>query len=328
MEKTNLINDLMLRLDGQFSNDNLGLIRRELEIALKSYTVEKAKSELALTDETKRIAQTYLMARKIEGLSKGTLKQYGRTIDLFFSMIQKPITDITTNDVRLFLCEQSTHMNERSMENQRRFIRAFFQWCEDSDYIRKNPCKVIKAVKYAKREREPLSDIEQEKMRNACKDKRELAIFEVLLASGCRVSELITLKKSDIDFKTRDVKIFGKGKKERKTWINAKAEIALRDYLDSRNDDCEYVICSAIKPYKQICKETVEKVIADISERAGIGRVFPHKLRHTFATDALAKGMPIEQLMYVMGHESIETTLVYAKTTEESVKYNYKKYVG
>lgn len=328
MEKSNLVNDVMVRLDGQFSTSDLGAIRRELEIALKGYNVSRAETALAVCDETKRIAQTYLMARKIEGLSKGTLKQYGRTIDIFFSMIKKPLNEVTTNDVRLFLYEQSTHMNERSMENQRRFIRAFFQWCEDSDYIRKNPCKVIKAVKYAKREREPLSDIEQEKMRNACKDKRELAIFEVLLASGCRVSELITLKKSDIDFKTRDVKIFGKGKKERKTWINAKAEIALRDYLDSRNDNCEYVICSAIKPYKQICKETVEKVIADISERAGIGRVFPHKLRHTFATDALAKGMPIEQLMYVMGHESIETTLVYAKTTEESVKYNYKKYVG
>ena len=325
--KQAIIDELLLRLNNKLSSKDIVTVRNEVDSILSEYDIAKSEHALAVQDKTVDIVKTYLIARKIEGLSEGTLKQYGRTIRIFFGMVQKPLEDITTNDIRMFLYQQSKTMSERSMENQRLYLRAFFQWCEDSDYIRKNPAKIIKPIKYEKRVREPLTDIEEEKMRQACVTKREKAIFETLLATGCRVSELVHLKKSDVNFETRDVTLFGKGKKARKSYLNAKAEIALKEYLAERKDDSDYLFVANIRPYDGLVKETVEQEIENIANRANLKQVFPHRIRHTMATKAIKSGMPIEHLRMLLGHESIDTTLIYAKTSEDSVKHSHAKYV-
>lgn len=188
----------------------------------------------------------------------------------------------------------------------------------------KNPCAGIKSIQYEVQPREPLSDIQMETVRSCCISLREKAIIETLYSTGCRVSELARLKKEDIDFNTREVHLFGKGKKHRTSYLNARAEVALRDYLEKREGDSEYVFISMKKPYSNIKKASVERIVKNIGERSKI-KLYPHRIRHTTATDALDHGMPITELQAMLGHESTDTTMIYAKIQKSNVQHDHHR---
>jgi integrase/recombinase XerD len=112
--------------------------------------------------------------------------------------------------------------------------------------------------------------------------------------------------------------------------LNAKAEVALINYLDSRNDDIEFLFVSMKSPHDNLKKDGIEKIIRNIAKRASkhIGKhITPHILRHTTATTALQSGMPIADISKLLGHESIDTTMIYAKTSLEDVRSGHKKHI-
>ena len=175
-----------------------------------------------------------------------------------------------------------------------------------------------------------MTQIELEYIRKACNTLRDKAIVEFLYSTGCRVSELCGVKKSDIDWTNKSVHLYGKGKKHRTSYINAKSEITLLTYLESRDDSSDYLFVSERKPHGQLKRDAVEKVIRQIAERASNNiqkPISPHIFRHTCATTALNNGMPIEDISKLLGHESISTTIIYSKVSMESVQSNHKKYV-
>lgn len=208
-------------------------------------------------------------------------------------------------------------------------ISGFFQWAQDEEYIQKNPAKSINQIKYESKPRQALSQIELEYIRRSCKTLRESAMIEVLYSTGCRVSELSGLKISDVDFTEKKVHLFGKGKKHRFSYLNAKAEVALKEYLESRKDSCEYLFVTERKPIKNLNKEAIEKIVRNISKRT-FGeekKVTPHIFRHTTATTAMKNGMPIQSIQLMLGHSKIDTTMIYAHTDESMVKYEHEKSV-
>lgn len=153
-------------------------------------------------------------------------------------------------------------------------------------------------------------------------------MLELFYSTGCRVSEMVRLNKKDVDFSTGEVHLFGKGKKHRTAYLNAKAELRLKQYLESRNDDNEALFVSVRKPYRRLSKEGIEYVVRRIGERSGIGRsLYPHLIRHTTGTDALNRGMPITELKEMFGHSKLDTTLIYAKESKENIKYHHSKYI-
>lgn len=268
----------------------------------------------------------------IAGLSENTLINYKTILSLFFKWAKKMPDQITTNDIRMFLYVYRDHKNisSRSIDKYRAYIVSFFTWAVDQNYLSSNPAKNVEPVKYEEKPRESLSQLQLEYLRRSCNTTRELAIIEVLYSTGCRVSELSILKKSDVDWHDLSIHLFGKGRKHRKSFLNAKAEVALKMYLDSRHDDCEYLFVSEKKPYRQLHKTGIEKIVRNVSDRAmkDTGkRVTPHILRHTNATTALQNGMPIEDICKLLGHASIETTMIYAKTSMEDVRMGHRKYV-
>lgn len=152
----------------------------------------------------------------------------------------------------------------------------------------------------------------------------------MLYSTGCRVSELAILKRSDIDWHEKSVHLYGKGRKHRTSFINAKAEVALIRYLDSRNDDSEFLFVSSRRPYRNLKKEGIEKIVRTIGHRSSCKTnktITPHVLRHTTATTALQSGMPIEDISKLLGHESIDTTMIYAKTSLENVQAGHRKHI-
>ena len=186
----------------------------------------------------------------------------------------------------------------------------------------------VDPIKYVAEIREALTSREVEKLRIACgTNVRDNAVLELFLATGCRVSEVVGMNVEDIDLQVGCVKVLGKGQKERIVFFNDRALEYLERYLADRKTGA--VILSSRAPYQGLKKNALENIIRRIAKRAGLGkRVFPHLLRHTFATRALNKGMPLPTLCDLMGHASVETTRIYAKNGVGKIKYEYDMYAA
>ena len=197
------------------------------------------------------------------------------------------------------------------------------------EYLDKNPAINITPIKYERIHKKPMSQLELEKIRLACKTKREKAIVETLYSTGCRVSELEHLNISDVNFETKEVILFGKGNKHRTSYLNAKAEVALRDYLNERTDDNPALFVYDRKPYSRFKKSGIELMIRKIMERTSdvSTHVTPHVFRHTIASVALNRGMNIVDVSKLLGHNRVETTMEYITTNSSSIKNNHRNCV-
>lgn len=312
---------------------NITSILTALDKVVVNYEVEYKGSELdAYGGELPEVAKTYLVCKKMAGLSKGTLKNYEIILNVFFKEIKKEPQFITANEIRKFLYtyQEAKNVSHRTIDKYREYITRFFAWAHNEGYIQNNPAKNIAAIKYEEKPREALTQVELEYLRMACETVREQAIIEFLYSTGARVSELTIIKKTDVNWYEKSVRLFGKGRKHRVSFLNAKAEVVLKKYLESRDDDCEYLFVSIRKPYKNLSKDGVEKIVRNIARRASdnIGKtVTPHILRHTTATVALQSGMPIADISKLLGHESIDTTMIYAKSSVEDVRSGHKKHI-
>lgn len=324
------INDLMLKLNGKIPDENLKIVREAVLIWLKDYTIVEQSTELMTrANNICKELQAFVIAKRIEGKSENTIRQYTREVSSMIYYVDKPVIEIGTGDIMAYLhSKQQTGIKDVSLENSRAYINAFYNWLLSCDYIAKNPCAHIGKIKYEKYTRQPISAIDMEKLRNACRNTRERAVIEVLYSTGCRVAELVGLKISDIDFDSKEVMLFGKGKKHRKSYLNARAIVALQKYWDERKGNSEYVFCNFRKPYNAYTTFAIEKMVSRLRKAAGVeAEITPHIIRHTMATDAIDKGMPVEQVQHILGHENIATTMIYAKVKEENVRQSHQKYI-
>ena len=203
-------------------------------------------------------------------------------------------------------------------------LSYFFSWLEDEDYIIKSPVRRIHKVKTSKTIKETYTDENLELMRDNCVELRDLAMIDMLASTGMRVGEMVLLNRSNIDFNERECVVVGKGDKERLVYFNAEAEVSLREYLDSRTDDCTGLFVSKRRPFHQIGEHALENIIKKVSKRTGV-EAYPHKLRHTFATAGIHSGIPLEKLQLLLGHSKPETTMIYADQDRTDVQNAYSK---
>lgn len=207
-------------------------------------------------------------------------------------------------------------------------MSSFFTWLEDEDYILKSPVRRIHKVKAATVVKETYSDEELEVMKDACDNPRDLALIDMLASTGMRVGELVLLNREDINFEERECIVFGKGSKERIVYFDAGTKIHLQEYLDGRTDDNEALFVSLRAPYDRLQIGGIEVRLRNLGEKLELSKVHPHKFRRTLATTAIDKGMPIEQLQRLLGHQRIDTTLQYAMVKQSNVKLAHRKYIG
>ena len=325
-------NDFLVALSNA-SELNIATILKTLDKVAASYDVKTKETDLVVYNgELPEAAKIYLVCKKMAGLTDATLENYKIILNVFFREVKKQPQFITANEIRsfLYLYQERKGISHRTLDKYREYITRFFTWAHDEGYITSNPARNIAAIKYEEKPREALTQVELEYLRMACTTIRERAIVEFLYSTGARVSELSIVKKSDINWYEKSVHLFGKGRKHRTSFLNAKAEVALIKYLESRNDDCEYLFITERKPYRNLSKDGIEKIIRNIAHRASdnIGKhVTVHTLRHTTATTALQSGMPIADISKLLGHESIDTTMIYAKTSLEDVRSGHKKHI-
>lgn len=328
--KEQLRNNLLLAINSYVSTEVLRDISNKIDCVLKEYEIQSACKEVVPYNyEIPETVKIYIVSKKIDGKSEKSLYLYTIVLNDFFHTIMKPNEEITANDIRLYLYNyQKEHgISNRTLDSRRTIICTYFGWIASEGYIDKNPAINIKPIKYERQHKKAMTQLDLEKIRNACKTKREKAIVEVLYSTGCRVSELEHLNISDVDFETKEVILFGKGNKHRISYLNAKAEVALKDYLEDRNDDNEALLVYDKKPYGRLKKPGIELIIKKIMERVdGVNvHVTPHVFRHTTATEGLNRGMSVVDVSKLLGHVRLETTMEYITCSSDMVKNSYQK---
>ena len=276
------------------------------------------------------LLKMFISAKDVEGCSSKTLKYYREILERFINDIDKPIKEITTDEIRHYLTnyKEQRGCSLTSIDNIRRVFSSFFKWLEDEDYIVKSPIRRIHKIKTLKQVKEPFTDEEIEKMREACKNIRDLAIIEILYSTGIRVGELINLNIKDMNFTERSCIVLGKGNKQREVYFDVKTKMHIQEYLKTRDDDNPALFVSKNKPHQRLTSATIEFFIRELGRSLNIEKAHPHKLRRSFATLAIDKGMPIEEVQKLLGHIKIETTMQYVLVKQSNVKFSHRKYIG
>lgn len=307
------------------SNEQLDILHDTLVQAMQELP------DTAVAEETAPdLVQIFLSAKRVEGCSDKTILYYDSTIRNVLNAVGKDVRDITTDDLRIYLDRyQSTNgVSKVTIDNIRRILSSFFAWLEDEDYITKSPVRRIHKVKTCKTVKETYSDEALELMRDHSECVRDLAIIDMLASTGMRVGELVKLDRSDIDFTNRECIVLGKGNKQRKVYFDARTKIHLQRYLNSRKDDNPALFVTLQRPYNRLQISGVEIRLRRLGEKLNLNKVHPHKFRRTLATMAIDKGMPIEQVQQLLGHQSVDTTLQYAMVNQSNVKQSHRRYIG
>lgn len=273
--------------------------------------------------------QMFLDAKSIEGCSRKTIQYYRLTITKLFEVVTTPVRSISTEEMRRFMTEYHREHNcsKVTLNNYRRNLNSFFAWLEEENHILKSPMKRIHNIKTNKVVKEVISEEEIEKLRDACGNLRDLAILDLLYSSGMRIGELVNLNRKDINLDDLECVVFGKGGKERRAYFDAKTKHDLEKYLASRDDDDPALFVSLDSPHVRLALGRIEQIFRGLGRSIGI-RVHPHKFRRSMATRALNKGMPIEQVQKLLGHNQLDTTLIYAQVSQDNVKSAHQRYLG
>jgi len=322
--KEKIISNILQRMQNKINNKQL----EELKIILIDEFSEENEEDKGKSNE--QLKKLFIDAKRLEGCSDKTILYYVSTIETMITKINKSIVEIETEDLRTYLSDYQINNNSSkvTIDNIRRILSSFFSWLENENYIIKSPVRRIKKVKAPSIVKETYTDEELETMRDNVEALRDLVLIDILASTGMRVGELVKLNIEDINFTERECIVLGKGNKERVVYFDARTKIHLKRYLENRKDNNKALLISLKAPYNRLSIAGVELRLRKIGGKLGIKKVHPHKFRRTLATIAIDKGMPIEQVQKLLGHEKIDTTLQYAMVKQSNVKIAHQKYIG
>ena len=326
--KQHLMNEVIQGMLPFLNNGQMEKLQEVLQHTLFNYKVVESNNNKELSELN--LVELFLAAKRIEGCSEKSLKYYESTILALLDDLGKDVKHIVTDDIRTYLTEYQARKQSSkvTIDNIRRILSTFFAWLEDENYIIKSPVRRIHKVKTCKTVKETYSDEFLEIMRDNAESIRDLAMIDLLASTGIRVGELVLINRTDVDFVNRECIVLGKGNKQRKVYFDARTKIHLQRYLSERTDDNPALFVTLNNPHSRLQIKGVEIRLQRLGRKLGLIRVHPHKFRRTLATMAIDKGMPIEQVQQLLGHESVDTTLQYAMVNQNNVKLSHHRFIG
>lgn len=258
-----------------------------------------------------------------------TLEHYVKEVRNVINFLGKSIGDITSMDLRMYYgyMREVKGMKAITVQTRLHYLSSFWDFLVTEELVRGNPVKKVGTLKLEKEIKKPFSAEEMERLRDACSSVRDRAIIEFLYSSGVRVSEMAALNVGDIEMGSQELIVYGKGSKERKTYLTDSAKFYLKRYLKERDvKDFEPLFGTEHCPDRRLSVAGIQYMLRQLGARAEVEKTHPHRFRRTIATDLLARGMPIEQVKEFLGHEKLDTTLIYCTVKEEQVKASHRKY--
>ena len=348
--KEDFITEVSSKLIEIIGAEETNKVKELLILELRNIKLEHEETGLVVaTDVRSSIITKFIACKKLAGCTDRTLKAYLEEYSKFFKIIDKNIEEITTDDIRYYLAiSRKNGAKEITIDNYRRYLNSLFEWCQNEDIIVKNPVKKISKIRAEKNKRVAFTDIEIEKMRSQLANGktytarmgkeyekelrlRNIAIFETLLSTGCRVGGIANMNRYQVENGEDELIVLEKGKKERTVYLNAKAKVAIDNYLKVRKDNQEALFTSlnvlTENEIHRISIAGIECMIRSVGKRCGV-EAYPHKFRRTAATLAARKGMPIEQIQRMLGHATLNTTQIYVNVSDNDVKISHEKYLS
>ena len=304
---------------------------------LNNVEITSRCTEVAELQENRNeyLLKRFLVAKKVSGCTPRTIELYARSITGVLREVGKNVEDITADDIRYYMAIRLRRdgVSKVTVANEIRPMSSFFGWMQAEEILQKNIMLKVEKIKKQKTKKEALTELEIEKLRSVVKDERDTAIIEILLSTGCRVSEFAQILLTDIE--DDRVLVHGKGQKDRYVYLNTRAQFALEQYLQKRQDNNPYLLPTIKGKWTyptsvlsgHIDVSSVSTILRKLAKRAGVEHANPHKFRRTCATMALRRGMPIEQVSKMLGHEDVSTTQIYLDLSEDDLKQAHKKYV-
>lgn len=344
-----LIDEIILNIE-PYITDSMA-VSNSLYITLQHYDIKKKSTDLVeyVPEDNDYYIKKFLVVKKIKGCTDRTISYYGKELPKILEKIGKNVLDIKVDDIRLWIALRLRDgVTATTIGNEKRVLSSFFTWMHGEDIIHKNPMVAIDTMKQKKTQKEAFKDDEVVAMRNLLVTTREKAIFELLLSTGCRVSELVGIKLDEIQ-EDYSILVHGKGQKDRYVYMNANAKFAYQQYMADRTDASiwlfprmisiqseNYHIGKGKKDWyknpelvdesKHTDKGTIEYNVRSLGKKCNV-KAYPHKFRRTCATNALRNGMPIEMVSRMLGHQNIGTTQIYLDLNDDQMKMMHERYV-
>jgi integrase/recombinase XerD len=268
--------------------------------------------------------------KKFLEYSPYTLKSYKVQANMLSRELNNcDIRYVTYQMLKEYLYKQD-HLKHANLGHRVRFLHSFFRWGVDEGYINTNPAARVREPRLGRSVPKFLSEEDVELLRACCETPREHAIVEFMYSTGCRIGEVAQVDIEDIDWRTNSLVVHGKGNVEREVYFNVKCKIWLKKYIKSRSDDESPLFVTVRKYNGRPCRLSISqlrRVIKRVAQKAGVStNVYPHRLRHSYATHLLNNGAPLEAIQQLLGHAKHESTEIYAHLSGERRRQLYRRY--
>lgn len=325
----NVVNEMASLL----SSEQLEHLSNILYINFRGIEVAEQCTELKSTGEDGNEAKIRMFVASKRAVNRqiGTLKQYTREIHRMLDFLGKRLEDITGMDLRYYygIMRERRGIKMSTMQTRIHYLSSFWDFLTTEKLVHSNPVKTVGKLKVEKVIRKPFTAEEMAALREGCQNIRDRALVEFLYSTGVRVSELVALNACDISMEKRELIVYGKGSKERKTYLTDNAKFYLRKYLTERGvveSSQEPLFVTQDAPHSRLTVAGVQYMLRQLGQHTGVNNVHPHRFRRTIATDLLSREMPIEQVKEFLGHEKLDTTMIYCTVKEEQVRASHRKY--
>lgn len=325
VDRKMLLRDLEAKLGDYIPANSVQRILESADEVLIDYEITCSNSD-SYDIESKDLLNYFLDAKQVDGCTQNTINHYEYVLTRLLAEVNVPFSRMTVYHIRTFARNESERgISPATLASDRHVYSSFFGWLTAEGLIKENPVRNLPPVKVPKLLKIPYSDVELIKISEAATKLRDRAIVEFLHATGCRIEETCRLNREDIDFVNKKIVVFGKGSKERTVFLNDIAALFLQRYFDSRTDDNPAIFVGRGKG--RLNPGNVRKALKKIEMISGVENVHPHRFRRTLATELIKKGMPIQEVQKILGHEKIETTMRYVYIDEGTVANSYRKYM-
>lgn len=288
--------------------------------------------ELRITlpnSETHEMVNEFLLHLQLSNRSEGTICVYRCFYEKFFANFRESYKEITSEQIIKWIKVNVKNQKETTINLKMSILSSFYKFCIAEGYMEKSPMKSrwkpklpVALPKYLGKK--DISKMVQQAEKNTVRNR---LIIELFLSSGCRVAELVSIKREDMDEENRSISIVGKGKKRRFIHYSEKCALLFEQYF--KGFPIEKGPIFRKKSGKQLTTRTIQYVLAKVGKEIDLNEsLHPHRLRHTFATELLTKGADLGFIAGELGHSDTNTTLIYARLPNYELQKMYRKYMG
>jgi len=324
--KTNFLNETEKALSSEITARDLTTVLRILSDVMQHYDLFQTPTGEPTKDD---LLECYLASQKVHGLSEKTIDRYQYVIRRLMNALGVPTRQVTVHHIRGWLAkEQDRGISDGTLRGLRDVFCAYFGWLHREGLIERDPTGNLDPIKCPKKRKAIYTPIDIEKLNTKCTELRysirNRAIVAFLKSTGCRISEMTGLNRGDVNLHSLEVVVTGKGDKQRKVFMDEVAGMLLKEYMDTRTDDCEALFVG--QRDERLQPGGVRSMLNKLADVAGVKHVYPHKFRRTLATNLNRRGMPIQEVAAILGHENLDTTMKYVILNDQDLKNDYRRY--